>query len=179
MASSTAALAVQPPAGHVVSPCILGLGGDSDTQIDLAEDIAKAMYGCIPSQPSSSPNPSCPYPWPKVDFVVAYSLQNDNDGQSTNNPVAGYTGPVLCSDPDKVQVLNTTENTPVPNGADQTIGAEGAWSTVDIQAMEQMLITQYRKSGDLTNATREKKICQTVAGNTDCFIIKPASPTPE
>lgn len=102
----------------------------------------------------------------QVDFVLVYSLANDNDGQDLGE--AGFTGPILCTRPAVVGVAGvnstaTDENTPIGTEADP----------VDITALEQALILQYDKDG-----TREKRICHTVAGNTDCFLITTAPPLP-
>jgi hypothetical protein len=96
-----------------------------------------------------------------VDFVLVYSLANANDGQPTTG---GYTGPVLCVNPASVTYPPpaTNENTP--------IGPEGqAWNITDL---EQALLLQYQK----TSGVREKRVCHTVAGNTNCFLITPVSP---
>jgi hypothetical protein len=96
-----------------------------------------------------------------VDFVLVYSLANTNDGQPTTG---GYTGPVLCVNPASVTYPPpaTSENTP--------IGPEGqAWNITDL---EQALLLQYEK----TTGVREKRVCHTVAGNTNCFLITPVSP---
>lgn len=98
-------------------------------------------------------------PSPQVDVVLVYTLQNDNDGQHFGD---GTTGPILCTNPDTVSSIETTlENTRIP-----------ASGKVDIKALEQALIMQYQQAG-----IRNKRICHTVADNTDCFLIKPV-PTP-
>jgi hypothetical protein len=96
-----------------------------------------------------------------VDFALVYSLANPNDGQPTTD---GYTGPVLCINPESVTYppTPTSENTPVgPAGQ--------AWNITDL---EQALLLQYRK----TDGVIEKRVCHTVAGNTDCFLIKRVEP---
>lgn len=93
----------------------------------------------------------------EIDFVLVYSLQNDNDGQHFGK---GTTGPILCSNPKTVAIETTEENTPIPDGPGK----------VDIKALEQALIMQYQQQ----DGSRNKRICHTVAGNTDCFLITPA-----
>lgn len=95
---------------------------------------------------------------PQVDFVLVYTLQNDNDGQHFGD---GTTGPILCTNPDTVSIETTLENTRIPDSG-----------KVDIKALEQALIMQYQQAG-----IRNKRICHTVADNTDCFLIKPV-PSP-
>ncbi|MGH8659064.1 MAG: hypothetical protein ACREV4_11485 [Gammaproteobacteria bacterium] len=107
-------------------------------------------------------------PLPQVDFVIVYSLQNNNDGQAIGE--AGFTGPILCTDPGMVSIDTTTADTPIPSATEQAAGV-----TVDIEGIEEALLLQYQKmqSGALLG-DREKRVCHTVAGNTDCFLIKPA-----
>lgn len=107
----------------------------------------------------------------QISFIVVYGLTNDNDGQPVKiGSTTGVTGPIVCTNnvagnPDKVTIDTTTETTPIPPLADQAAGV-----TVDTTSLEETLILQYKRSD---KAKREKRICLTVAGNTDCFLIKP------
>lgn len=101
---------------------------------------------------------------PLVDFVLVYSLQNDNDGQLLGT---GYTGPILCTNPNNVNLAATGENTPIGTLA----------APVEITALEGVLFLQHETVPGVPSS-REKRVCHTVAGNTDCFLIRPASPSP-
>lgn len=135
------ALADPPPApseDHVWGGCELttGVGG-----------AVKELGASLTAGGLSAPH--------EIDFVLVYSRANDNDGQHFGD---GTTGPILCINPDSVDIETTEENTPIPDGG-----------TVDIKALEQALIMQYQQAG-----IRNKRICHTVADNTDCFLITPA-----
>ena len=144
---SPAALGVPPgppSEDHVWGGCLLTTGATG-----AVEALGKSLKG-----PGGKGVPS-----PQIDFVLVYTLRNDNDGQRFGD---GTTGPILCTNPDTVSIETTLENTAIP-----------ASGNVDIKALEQALIMQYQQAGGIRN----KRICHTVADNTDCFLIKPV-PTP-
>lgn len=145
---SADALADPPPPpseNHVWGGCELTTGAVTGLEESLSKEVEEMETG-VPA----------PH---EIDFVLVYSRQNDNDGQHFGE---GTTGPILCTNPNKVDIETTEENTPIPGGTD----------TVDITALEQALILQYEKTvGETT--VREKRVCHTVANHTDCFLITP------
>jgi hypothetical protein len=101
----------------------------------------------------------------QASYIIIYVRENPNDGQEifeadgealvTTNT---FTGPILCTNSDSDIATPTTEDTLIaPSG------------TVNILGAEEASHLQYEPaSGD-----PEKRVCHTVAGNTDCFLIKP------
>lgn len=152
---SVGALAQQPPApaaNHVWGSCVLTPAAVTELQDSLT------AAGGLPSGEGD--------PLPQVDFVIVYSLQNNNDGQALGT---GLTGPIVCTNSVTVTIETTTEDTPIPSLTDQADGI-----TVDIEGIEEALLLQYQKmQNNAPLGGREKRVCHTVAGNTDCFLIKP------
>jgi len=91
-----------------------------------------------------------------VSFILVYSLSNDNDGQPLKPPASGYTGAILCTNPESVGIQTTTETATL--------------SGVDIRDVEQVHILQYREpSGGPT----KKRVCSVTDSFTDCFTVSP------
>jgi hypothetical protein len=112
-----------------------------------------------------------------VDFIVAHSVPNENDGQPLKANPTRFTGPIVCSfsggvpvPPPPFKIARTTENTVIPDELPNNGGA----TKVDVLSTQQQWVLQYRfKDGDKQGQI-EKRICQTVDGNTDCFrLFKP------
>jgi hypothetical protein len=100
----------------------------------------------------------------RASYILIYVRENPNDGQAIKNPPGApptFTGPILCRNSDNTNVVPTTQTTPIP-------GAPG--TTVDILGAEEALHLQYRRNAD---NVIEKRVCHTVAGNVDCFLIQP------
>lgn len=101
----------------------------------------------------------------QASYIIIYVRENPNDGQEIFEvdgeafvPTNTFTGPILCTNSDSDIATPTTEDTLIaPSG------------TVNILGAEEASHLQYEPaSGD-----PEKRVCHTVAGNTDCFLIKP------
>lgn len=103
-----------------------------------------------------------------IDFIVIHTVAADNDGQPLKASAGGgSTGVVLCSFPGTT-ISKTTETTQIPNATDQP----GATS-IDIVQVQQQAVEQYEiNGGGALDGTREKRVCQTTLGNTDCFRVK-------
>jgi hypothetical protein len=96
----------------------------------------------------------------EIAFVVVYSLNNDNDGQplvNVSGSVTGFTGPVICVNPDIAAIANTTQTSSI--------------SGVDTLDIENAFILRY------TDSTTKKSLCRTVDTNTECYQISPSSGT--
>jgi hypothetical protein len=113
-----------------------------------------------------------------VSFVVVYSLSNDNDGQLLGE--SGFTGPIICT-PDTLQVGITafqkngttplTETSDIPNETDPNFVLG---NSVDVLETEEAFIIKYQhRDFEDTLGDIEKRVCHTVDGFVDCFIIFP------
>jgi hypothetical protein len=112
----------------------------------------------------------------EASYILIYVRANPNDGQKIGTTTS-FTGPVLCINEDTESIVETTESTQIPNSNDHP----GAVS-VDILGTEEALHLQYLLNfsggpGDPPGDV-EKRVCHTVAGNTDCFFIQPLPPLP-
>lgn len=107
----------------------------------------------------------------QASYIIIYVRENPNDGQEIweeggegPEPTGTFTGPILCTNADTDVAVPTTEDTLIPDSG-----------TVDILGAEEASHLQYEPTG----GDPEKRVCHTVAGNTDCFLIQPsASPPP-
>jgi hypothetical protein len=99
---------------------------------------------------------------PEVAFVIAYSLNNDNDGQPIGDGSAGYTGPVLCLDGDN---FNRDEW----DATDDTMPLSGD-GNANFLDMEQVTIIRYQR---IDTGAIEKVVCHSVDTNVDCVRISP------
>ena len=102
----------------------------------------------------------------EVAFVMVYALNNDNDGQPLDDD-GGYTGPILCSNPDLVGVQDTTQDAAIP-------GSRAV--SVDTLDAEDVFILRYALNGGTNGGDIEKVICHTVDANVNCFRIVPVEP---
>ena len=100
----------------------------------------------------------------RASYIIIYVRENPNDGQEifefvgeTLEPTNTFTGPILCTNLDTDVATPTTENTLIPPSG-----------TVDILGAEEASHLQYEPASGIP----EKRVCHTVAGNTDCFLIK-------
>jgi hypothetical protein len=111
----------------------------------------------------------------EISFVVVYTLSNDNNGQPLGE--AGFTGPVICVNPAEAGITafeagegpRLTETSDIPTETDP-----GGAATVDILEAEESFIVKYQLNGGANGGDIEKRVCHTVDGNVDCFIIFPA-----
>jgi hypothetical protein len=94
----------------------------------------------------------------QASYILIYVRENPNEGQDLKNS-SSFTGPILCTNEDTVGIVVTTEGTEIPG-------------PVDITGAEEASHLQYRPTGG-TVADTEKRVCHTVASNTDCFLIQP------
>ena len=171
----------QPTSGHVLSaPSLLAM---------LTAGVIFAGSSPVYADPSGSPLPNrlffnCTFTTadlqsilniPTVNglaghqvhpsYIIIYNRQNPNDGQQIGT-TSTYTGPVLCINEDTDNVFPTSEGTQIPN-------QPGAIA-VDILGAEEALHLQYKSVLATGPGNTEKRVCHTVAGNTDCFLIQPA-----
>jgi hypothetical protein len=164
------AQAPDPAADHVWGGCVLSTG-EGGTVGSLLADIADSD--------SADEDPDLDQENLQVGFVVVYTLGNPNDGQPIDG--GGFTGPVICLNPNLVDVTAfeddgetpLTETSAIPDDT----GPDGA-DSVDLLAAEEVFILQYEINDDdeesFIDGNIEKRICHTVAGNSDCFIVSPA-----
>ena len=94
----------------------------------------------------------------QASYILIYVRENPNDGQDLNNSPS-FTGPILCTNEDTVDIVETTEGTEIPG-------------SIDILGAEEASHLQYRPTGGMV-ADTEKRVCHTVASNTYCFNIQP------
>jgi len=101
-------------------------------------------------------------------YIIIYNRQNPNEGQKIGT-TSTYTGPVLCINSDTENVVPTSEATVIPNATNQP-----GVPAINILGAEEALHLQYRSTLTTNPARNEKRVCHTVAGNTDCFFIQPS-----
>jgi hypothetical protein len=101
----------------------------------------------------------------KVAFVVVYTL-NDHDGQPLS--AGGFTGPVLCINPDVVGVKSRLQTDHLP---DPSTGA----TSIDTKDAEDVFILRYvlNSEDEGVGGTNEKVICHSVGDQVNCFRISP------
>ena len=98
----------------------------------------------------------------EASYIIIYVRQNRNDGQRLAGASPSYTGPVLCVNSG---LDNFTDITPTTAGT-------AIAGPVDIVGAEEGSHLQYRPTGGAESST-EKRVCHTVASNTECFLIQP------
>jgi hypothetical protein len=105
----------------------------------------------------------------QASYIIIYVRENPNDGQLIGTPPPSssstYTGPIICTNADTDDITKTTEGTLIPPDPDND-------PSIDILGAEEASHLQYRTTGG-TMADTEKRVCHTVASNTDCFLIQP------
>jgi hypothetical protein len=94
----------------------------------------------------------------QASYILIYVRENPNDGQDLRNSPS-FTGPILCTNENTVDIVETTEGTEI-------------LGPVDILGAEEASHLQYRPTGG-TVADTEKRVCHTVASSTYCFNIHP------
>jgi hypothetical protein len=95
----------------------------------------------------------------QVSYIIIYVRENPNDGQALKTPANSFTGPVLCTNSDTNDVIKTTEGTAIPG-------------PVDITSAEESSHLQFKPTSSTNPADKDKRVCHTVASNTDCFLIQ-------
>lgn len=99
----------------------------------------------------------------KASYILIYVRQNPNNGQNITplgTPTTSFTGPILCRNVDTDAIAKTTEGTSIPG-------------PVDILGAEEVSHLQLQPSSSTEPNDRKKRVCHTVASNTDCFLIGP------
>lgn len=155
-----------PEANRVWGGCVLS-AGEAGTVEGLLADIAESD--------NADEAAELDHDNLQVGFVVVYALSTPNDGQPLGDE-SGFTGPIICINPDQVDITAfegdgetpLTETSEIPTDT----GPPGA-DTVDILAAEEAFILQYQVNGGDSDGNIEKRICHTVGGETDCFIVFP------
>ena len=94
----------------------------------------------------------------QVSYIIIYVRENPNDGQDLKNSTS-FTGPILCTNSDTNDVIKTTEGTEITG-------------PVDITSAEESSHLQFKPTSSTNPADKEKRVCHTVASNTDCFLIQ-------
>jgi len=113
----------------------------------------------------------------KVDFIVVYSQENPNNGQKRSGP--GYTGPVICTNPNEVDItafdkngeaggVRLSETTDIPTQTDA-----GGAMTVDILSAEEAFVLQHKLKDGSNTGEIQNRVCHTTDANVDCFLIFP------
>ena len=110
----------------------------------------------------------------EASYIIIYVRENPNDGQRIG-ATQTYTGPVICRNAVTDSIAKTTEGTailPDPD-PDPDIGPP----PIDILGAEEASHLQYQESSTVPPNTnpKQKRVCHTVASNTDCFLIRPPS----
>jgi hypothetical protein len=128
----------------------------------LAQTANEVWAGCVLTTDAVAglADSLAPIEGAEIAFVVVYSLNNDNDGQPVSG---GFTGPVICTNPDEVSA-------PEPTTQTDNIGTPD--DTVTILDAEEAFLLQYQFEAEPINI--EKRFCHTVDSETDCFLIVPA-----
>lgn len=148
-----------PAADHVYGGCTLSEG----TLAGLAADArVQGVEG----------------PAAEVSFVVVYTLSNDNDGQSLGEG-GPFTGPIICINDTEVEITaKEADGDPLTEASDIPTDTDpGGADTVDVLETEESFIIKYQLNGEPGDI--EKRICHTVDGNVDCFIIRPVEFVPD
>jgi len=95
----------------------------------------------------------------EVSYIIIYVRENANDGQALKTPLGSFTGPILCTNADTNDIVKTTEGTAIPG-------------PVDITSAEEASHLQFKPTSSTNPADKDKRVCHTVASNTDCFLIQ-------
>jgi hypothetical protein len=95
----------------------------------------------------------------QVSYIIIYVRANPNDGQALKTPANSFTGPILCTNSDTNDINTTTEGTAIPG-------------PVDITSAEESSHLQFKPTSSTNPADKDKRVCHTVASNTDCFLIQ-------
>jgi hypothetical protein len=111
----------------------------------------------------------------RASYIIIYVRETPNDGQEIFKEIVPpppeppffettntFTGPILCTNFDSDIATSATEADLIPDSS----------GTVDILGAEEASHLQYVLTDGAMEDT-EKRVCHTVAGNTDCFSIKP------
>ena len=94
----------------------------------------------------------------QASYIIIYVRQNPNEGQRIGTTGSSYTGPILCT--------NTTDA--ISPTAEGTVIS----GPVDILGAEEVSHIQYRANTSIDPNDNKKRVCHTVASNTDCFTIQ-------
>ena len=141
----------EPQANHVLSACTFSTNAVEGTNLQDAlsiPDLANLNGGQL-----------------QVSYIIIYVRQNPNNGQLIGPPPASpsssYTGPILCTNVDTDEAIPTAEGTAIPG-------------SIDILGAEESSHIQIQPHGSTDPNQRQKRVCHTVASNTDCFTIQSA-----
>ena len=104
----------------------------------------------------------------QASYIIIYVRENPNDGQEIGT-TGSFTGPILCTNAATDVATPTTEDTLIPDSASEA-------DTVNILGAEEVSHLQYEPNLTEGVGDPEKRVCHTVAGNTDCFLIRPRPP---
>ncbi|MGH6921998.1 MAG: hypothetical protein ACREJ0_30380 [Geminicoccaceae bacterium] len=92
----------------------------------------------------------------QIAFVVIHSFQENNGQERT---AGGFTGPVICTDPD-VDITEVQQTTTIPSSG----------SPVDLLDQQSGMSVLYRDpSGSTDPDANKKRFCWTVTSLADCF----------
>jgi hypothetical protein len=141
--------AADPIANQIYSNCTFTISDLDDLEIEDIDNTDLLNNGVL-----------------EASYIIIYVRENPNDGQEIFELVGEvlettntFTGPILCTNSDTDIATPTTEADLIPPSA----------GTVDILGAEEASHLQYEPA----TGVPEKRVCHTVAGNTDCFLIKP------
>jgi hypothetical protein len=149
---SLPARADPPTANRVFANCTFTTGSpDSFGTLNSALSISSTDLGLLEGDQV------------QASYIIIYVRANPNDGQDLKNSPS-FTGPILCTNADTDVASPTTEATPIPPLAGDTVNILGA---------EEASHLQYEFNLVEGVSDPEKRVCHTVAGNTDCFLIQP------
>src|SRR5689334_16686447 len=89
----------------------------------------------------------------EASYIIIYVRQNPNNGQRIGTTGSSYTGPILCVNATDA-ISPTTEGTVISG-------------PVDILGAEEVSHIQYRSTNAINPNENKKRVCHTVASNTD------------
>jgi hypothetical protein len=95
----------------------------------------------------------------EASYIIIYVRQNPNNGQHIGTTGSSYTGPILC-----YNVTDSIQTSPEGTAIS---------GPIDILGAEESSHIQIQPSGSTDTNQRQKRVCHTVASNTDCFLIGP------
>lgn len=98
-----------------------------------------------------------------IAYVVVYAVSNDNNGQALEdkqgNLTGDFTGPVICINPDLVDITTALQTNP-------------DLEDKDILDIQDALILRHTPTGGPASDPDANRICHTTDGDTDCFDIE-------
>jgi|SRR5689334_21859959 len=134
-----------PPPNHVLSNCTFTTNTVEGTNLQDAlniPDLSTLNGGQL-----------------EASYIIIYVRQNPNNGQRIGTTGSSYTGPILCTNANTDEAVPTTEGAAIPG-------------SIDILGAEESSHIQIQPHGSTDVNQRQKRVCHTVASNTDCFLIE-------